>query len=188
VLWDEIADNVASAARIAGLDSAQRSALEAAVRSAGDVPARPQHGDLWWRNLVMDDGLLWALDFDTYGEVRVPLYDALTLICSTLDLRAGGKGDGVERLLSESDEARGCRAILREQAGADGIHPSQLDGLLVNYLVQVAIDVQRRGGHTFSAPYKATLRRIAERLASGEHGLLARLGNASSANTGQSSV
>jgi hypothetical protein len=172
VLSEVAAESLTDAAGLAALDDAQKAALTRAVIEAGAVPARPQHGDFWWQNLLMVDGHLWAIDFDSYGEVLVPLYDDLTLALTTIRLRTSGAVDGFVRLLSSDDDARACRALLTRRALDEGLHPTQLDGVLVYYVTHLASTVNRRGGPVFSAPHVAAVRHAAERLAAGQRGLL----------------
>jgi hypothetical protein len=167
-------DVLADVASLAELDAAQQSALASVVLEAGEVPAIPQHGDFWWQNLIMVDDHLWAIDFDSYGDVRVPLFDDLTLMVTTMAVRAGGNVEGLAQLTSREPEARACHQLLAERAAADGVGTEKLDGMLVYYLANMAATVHRRGGHAFSGPHVAAVRYAAKRLAAGERGLLAR--------------
>jgi hypothetical protein len=167
-------DVLADVAALASLDTAQQNALAAVVHDVGEVPSIPQHGDFWWQNLIVVDDHLWAIDFDSYGEVRVPLFDDLTLMATPMAVRAGGTVEGLTQLTSTSPEARACHRILAERAESDGVDPAKLDGLLVYYLANMAATVHRRGGHAFSGHHVAAVRHAAERLAAGERGLLRR--------------
>jgi hypothetical protein len=120
----------------------------------------------------MVDGQLYVIDFDSYGDVRVPLFDDLTLLITTMNVRAGGAVEGLTRLTSNDADVRACHRIINERARADGVAPEKLDGLLVFYLANMAATVHRRGGLAFSAPHIASARYAAERLARGERGLL----------------
>jgi hypothetical protein len=74
------------------------------------VPSHPQHGDLWPGNIIQDEHGRWCvIDYETFGQVEFPLYDAYHLVWScrarhrpTRDLalegRAGGRlAEGPER-------------------------------------------------------------------------------------------
>ncbi len=173
VLADTIAASLEEVRAFAPLDADQHAALAAAVAQAGSVPARAQHGDFWWQNLLQVDGHWWAIDFDGYGEGCVVLFDDLTMACTTMALRAPGGIEGPVRLLSDDPEARACRALLAERAAAEGVAPSQLDGLLAFYVVHMAATVRRRNaGPMFSAPHVAAVRHVARRLAAGRRDLL----------------
>jgi hypothetical protein len=166
-LRTEAAAAVADVSKLAKLNEYESAALVSAVADAGDVPSRPQHGDFWFQNLIMVDGHLWAIDFDSYGDLRVPMFDDMTLLLTTIGLRAGGAVEGLERLISADAEAHACRDLLRERAAAEGLSPGQLNGLLVFYLATIASTVHRRGGIGFADPHLAAVRHAAQRLASG---------------------
>ena len=172
VLQAAARESLADLATLESFEPELLAALGAAVREAGEVPSLPQHGDFWWQNVLMAEGHYWAIDFDAFGEVHVPLYDDLTMMCSTLVLRPGAGNTGFERLLTDTVEARGCRVVLAEHASSSGLTPSQLDGVLAYQLVHMASSVKRRGGPVHAAPHLAAVRRAARLLASGERGLL----------------
>jgi hypothetical protein len=166
-LADAGSDALADVASLGGLGDHERGALEAALVAAGEVPTRPQHGDYWWQNLLTVEGDLWAIDFDSYGDIRIPLFDDLTLALTTMGLRAGDNVQGLERLLSTSEEAQGCRELLTRRAALEGLAESQLNGVFVYYLIFMAWTVHRRGGIGFATPHVAVARRAAEHLANG---------------------
>jgi hypothetical protein len=159
---------VAAAAGLAMLDAHEHAAIAWAVADAGDMPSRAQHGDFWWSNLLMIDGRVWVLDFDSYGEIRVPLFDDLTFMLGTLGLRAGSLAGGIERLASGDPEARALRALLVERAEADGLNAGQIEGVIIYYLAHMASEVHRRSGVVFLAPHADALRFAARRVAGGE--------------------
>ncbi len=159
---------VADAAVVAMLDTDEHAALAWTVADAGDMPSRAQHGDFWWSNLLMIDGRVWVLDFDSYGVIRVPLFDDLTFMLGTLGLRAGSLAAGIERLASESTEAHALRALLAERAEADGLIAQQIAGVIVYYLAHMVSEVNRRSGAGFAAPHADALRLAARRLIAGE--------------------
>jgi hypothetical protein len=154
------------------LDAEQFDALSTAMSEAGAVPCRPQHGDLWCRNLLLSDGQIWAIDLEDYGRVRVPLYDDLTLLSSTAGLRPGHPGGDLERLAGSNAEPLACRRILTSRAFAEGLDASQLDGVLAYYVVHRAYTVHRRAGPLHSGPHLANVGYVAKRLANGERLLL----------------
>ncbi len=158
---------VDGAARLAALNATEHAALRAAVLATGDMPTRPQHGDFWPPNLLMTEGRIWVLDFDSYGEVCVPLLDDITFMLGTLGWRAKSLAIGVEHFSSEHPEARACQALLLERAEADGLTAAQIEGVIVYYLSHMAFEVHRRSGAVYGAPHIAALRFAAQRLASG---------------------
>lgn len=161
------AEVVADAATVAALDAREHAALVQAVAEAGDMPSRAQHGDLWWSNLLMIDGRVWVLDFDSYGEIRVPLFDDLTFMLGTLGLRAESLAGGLERLGADDAEARAFRALLVERAEADGLKAGQIEGVIVYYLAHMASEVNRRTGGVYLAPHAEALRFAARHLVAG---------------------
>jgi hypothetical protein len=168
VLADEIRESLDEAAALIDLTTAERTALAEAAALVGSVAAAPQHGDLWWQNLIAVKGELWAIDFDSYGNIRVPMFDDFTLTLTTLGLRSGGVVEGLDALMSNSAEAASCRTLLAEQAQAAGLRVTHLNGLLVYYLVTMASTIYRRGGRVYSAPYLTAVRHAAGILASGK--------------------
>lgn len=154
------------------LDGELFDALSAALSEAGSVPSRPQHGDLWWRNLLLADGRLFAIDLEDYGTVQVPLYDDLTLLSSTVGLRRGQPGGDLERLAGSGAEMLACRRILGSRARSEGLHASQLDGVLAYYVVHRASTVHGRAGSLYGDPHLDNVRYVAGRLANGERMLL----------------
>ena len=156
------------------VDGTLRRAMDAAAAAAGDVPAVPQHGDLWERNLLLANGRMWAIDFEAYGDVLVPLYDALHLMFTTGWSRAGASASGLDRLRGPDAEAHGCRTLLNDRAAADGLAPEHLDGILLFYLARMAAELRaRHGDDRYSRPYEVELQHAAQSFARGERGLLA---------------
>lgn len=153
---------------LAALNADEQSVLAGSVLEAGDLPSRPQHGDFWWANMIVVDGRVWVIDFDSYGEILVPLFDDMTFMLGTLGLRAGSLAAGIERLGSPDPESRACRALLVERARAESLTGSQVEGVAVYYLAYMASELHRRGGAVYSAPHVAALRYAARRLAAGE--------------------
>jgi hypothetical protein len=167
VLAEEMADGLDKVTALGEFDATERKALADAAASVGSVAAAPQHGDLWWQNMIAVKGELWAIDFDSYGTIRVPLFDDFTLTLTTLGLRSGGVVEGLEALLSGSNEAAACRQLLADQARAGQVPAAHLNGLLVYYLVTITATILRRGGVRFATPYLKAVHRAAGVLASG---------------------
>jgi hypothetical protein len=158
---------VDDAAQLAGLDASEHSSLRVALLASGTMASRPQHGDFWPPNLLMADGCVWVLDFDSYGEVRVPLFDDITFMLGTLGWRAESLAKGVEHFASDHAEARACRSLLVERAKADGLSEAQIEGVIVYYLAQMAVEVHRRSGTVYGGPHIDALRFAAQRLNTG---------------------
>jgi hypothetical protein len=150
----------------AALDHDLIEALEKALTLAGTTPSRPQHGDLWAQNVLIDRAVLWVIDLEHYGTVSCPLYDGFTLLTSTIRLRRSGDR-GIKGLLGSDREALACRQLLAAQAAADGVDVAKLDGLLVYYVIHRASTVSMRAGQLHGRPHFDDVRSIAQFLASG---------------------
>ena len=62
-------------------------AIAAAATPAwlNDIPIVPQHGDLYFGNLLAHAGEYYFLDWESYGIVDLPTYDLVTLLLSLLN-------------------------------------------------------------------------------------------------------
>ena len=134
------------------MSSGQLEACAAALRAAGTAPRFPQHGDLWPGNVIRQRGIWRLLDFDLFGRVDAPLFDACHLtFTSTEYLLSGGHGLDVPwvRLLEGHDiVGRGGRQILRQNAVAQGLSAGQALGALVYYLIEATARLLRKGAHS----------------------------------------
>ena len=149
------------------LSSESHDALVEALAAAGEVPCRPQHGDLWWRNLLVDEDRVWVIDLEDYGALQVPLYDDFTLLTSTIALRSDGTTGDMESLFDDTAESRGCRELVTARAVAEGLNRRQLEGVLAYHVVHRASVVHRRAGVPYADPHLANVRFVADSLASG---------------------
>jgi hypothetical protein len=166
-LADSAAEHVAYLAPLLELSSESMQALSEALTTVSDVPSRPQHGDLWWRNLLVDGDRLWVIDLEDYGTVQLPLYDAFTLLSSTIALRVPGASCDMECLFGDSPESQACRGLLTAQADLEGLSRRQLDGVLAYYVTHRASVVHRRSGQPYADPHIANVRFVADSLAEG---------------------
>lgn len=156
---------------VIGIESSERAELSGLIADAGMVPTRPQHVDLWWRNVIVADGHHWAVDFEDYGEVCVPLYDDLTLLVSALSLRHPHIA-GVESLCADSPDGAACRSLLQRRAISEGIEASQLDALLLYYVLRRGAFVHERAGADHATPHLDAARYVRARITAGERDLL----------------
>lgn len=131
------------------MSSAQIAATGAALRDAGTAPRFPQHGDLWPGNIIREKGVWRLLDFDLFGRVDAPLFDACHLtFTSTEYLLSGGHGldtPWVKQLEGHDILGRGGREILRRNAAALGLSAGQAVGALLYYLVEATARLLRKG-------------------------------------------
>lgn len=149
------------------LDEQAAGTLAGVMSRSGSVTLLPQHGDFWFQNLLVVAGDVWVIDFEEYGQIQVPLFDDLTLVLATLARRAGGRTEGLRRFLAPDPEGQAWRQLIAERAAAERIEPSQMDGILIFYLTQMAEQIHRRGGMTFGGPHLAALRYAADQLVAG---------------------
>lgn len=134
------------------MSSGQLAASAAALRAGGTAPRFPQHGDLWPGNVIRERGVWRLLDFDLFGRVDAPLFDACHLtFTSTEYLLSGGHGldvPWVNRLEGHDIVGRGGREILRRNAVAQGLSADQAVGALVYYLVEATARLMRKGAQS----------------------------------------
>lgn len=116
-----------------------------ALAAAGTVPEAPQHRDLWPRNVFLyPDGGFRIIDFDGFGEARVPLHDTFHLLRTVEEMSAApSAGPWSPSLLR--GEAFGREAIRRARTRFD-LSARQVGGCLLYYLVDIAVATYRRGG------------------------------------------
>jgi hypothetical protein len=132
---------------------ALRTALEGII-----VPSHPQHGDLWPDNLLRDtDGRWCVIDFETFGQVRFPLYDAFHLAWSSRNRTWPGR----EKQAADD-------RIVESAARRRGLSDAQVGALRLAFLVEVTAHRMRPGAQ---AGYAQGLRRrldeCAQQLAAG---------------------
>ncbi len=124
--------------------------LEAVLRSAGTLPSIPQHGDLWPSNIVRYRRRWWLLDYEDFGQIRVPLYDMYHLLrsCMVQQTRRAEALQGpvwVEMLSSANAAAATGREIIGYAARELSLEPRQVLGTLGYYLSDIAVRIRRRG-------------------------------------------
>ncbi|MDT8369752.1 MAG: hypothetical protein RQ745_11130 [Longimicrobiales bacterium] len=172
VVEDDAAPTLQSVITRLALDTDSRDALKDALSRAGRVRATPQHSDLWTSNVLEVHGVPWVIDFETFGDVRVPLYDDLTLVSSTLDQWLGEDPGVPHSLFREGPVVRDFIDLLAARAAKAGLDPGQLDGILVFQLVRRSFDVAGAPGRTDAGRHDEAVRSVAKRLATGRTGLL----------------
>ena len=163
------AESALTLLRQAGLDERREAALAAALDLGGSVPPRVQHGDLWPAN-VLRGGEAWVLlDFEVFGEVRVPLYDVFHLLRSCLSMRARRDGTFVylDVLGSATRDAAACRSIVLDEARRHALAPARLVGAFTYYVVDMTAKVRGRAlPEAIWGPYWHCLEAFADRLLS----------------------
>jgi hypothetical protein len=157
--------------------------LRATIAAAGRVRCVPQHGDLWPMNVLGYEGRWLLLDFEAFGRIQVPLYDAFHLVRSCWAMRQGWLARAVQWLQrpAASRSPANWIACLRSPyadpyqqtlAWARARHSltnTEAVGALAFYLIDVAARMYlRRLPMEYVEPYLSDLRALADCLASGE--------------------
>jgi len=139
--------------------------LARVLEEAGRAPSSPQHGDLWPGNIVRHDDSWWLLDFEMFGRIRIPLYDAFHLVRTSWHLRPGGALP-LLALLRDREAGPACRSVLGAAARRAGLTRRQVGGAFVAYLVDIAARLHRRGmPSAYWMPYVTGLQRLDNDLA-----------------------
>lgn len=122
-----------------GLAPDDAALLATFLRGAGSVARAPQHGDLWPGNLLLDGDRWHFVDFEMFGKVQAPLFDALHLLRTSLVARAGVEA---EAWLTQAE--RGARpatmafTLLIEASRAAGLDLTRTMACIVFYLSAMA--------------------------------------------------
>jgi len=157
--------------------------LRATVAAARGLRRVPQHGDLWPMNVIRYDGRWLLLDFEIFGRIQVPLYDAFHLVRSCWALRQGWLHRTVNWLRNPtaSTSAPNWIACLRSSScdpyrqtlawarARHGLTSTEAVGALAFYSIDVAARMYlRRLQMDWVEPYLSDLRVLADLLAAGE--------------------
>jgi hypothetical protein len=157
--------------------------LRDTVAAAGQVRRAPQHGDLWPMNVLRYDGRWLLLDFEIFGRIEVPLYDAFHLARSCWAMRQGWLSRTVQWLRNpaafgwapnwiaslRSSHAAPYRQTLAWARARHRLTNTEAVGALAFYLIDVAARMYlRRLPMQYVQPYLSDLGVLAECLASGE--------------------
>jgi len=161
----------------------QAAVVRNAISAAGSVRRVLQHGDLWPRNILRYDGHWWLLDFDTFGQIQVPLYDVFHMVRSCWVLR---QGRGVTRWnlrrarlqsaspswvkdLRSPSTMETSQTTLKWARARQGLTNVEAIGALAFYLIDtVARMCRRQHPMQYVEPYLSDLGILAECLSAGE--------------------
>jgi hypothetical protein len=154
------------------LDADAIAVMDQALRLGGRVESQPQHGDLWPQNIVESQGSWRLLDFESFGEVVVPLYDAWHLLRKCSDLRRDSARKGhaipevwIDRLVGRGDESAASWHTISVAARQHGLGATQIVAGLVFYLTHIATEFHKRGGpRWYWIPHIREARRLASAL------------------------
>jgi hypothetical protein len=141
------------------------------LAACGRMPRQPQHGDLWPGNVLEIAGTYRIIDFETYGRVQVPLFDAFHLLRSARDIRPGAQADlqqrtWLDRLSGDASFGKAIKTIIPPLARQQGLSNDQTFGAFLFYVMDIAAWFhQRLKDHPFARPFVAELSRIDELIA-----------------------
>ena len=153
-----------------GLSVDDAAALHAVTVTAGLVPQHFQHGDLWSANIIKVAAGWRILDFEQYGVIQVPLFDAFHLVRFAPGMRGAMlAGRWVNAMLGESTPwAIMSRQVIRETAERHRLSEDVINGALAFYLPTMAASLRRRGNpSTVWAPVLLEAQTFARHLRSG---------------------
>jgi hypothetical protein len=128
--------------RSLGLDAAAAQRLGRLIESA-PLPMRPQHGDFWPRNILQVGGDWRVLDFESCGEVVLPLYDVFHMIRGCGEAVSMGRRSWLELW---EDAGSNAQALVTEvRHAARGLDIQAIEAALAAYLIEFAARLHRRG-------------------------------------------
>ena len=157
---------------VLNLNGASREACTMVLDEAGELTERPQHGDLWHRNVIRSHDQYWAIDLEEYGDIRVPLFDDLTLLISALSIRHTTAEGGIRALCGEEADGLACRSLLARRASSEGVRVEQLDAVLACYVLMRADAICLRAFPSDAEPHLRAARYVLERFERADRGLL----------------
>ncbi len=134
-----------------GLSAHDAAILRDATDRAGMVRAQLQHGDLWPANIIKSKSGWRILDFEHYGVLRLPLFDALHLIRSAPGLRRAALSGVWLQAITDPQNAwsRTSQMLIRSAADRRQLDDPHIVGLMVFYLATMTSVLQRRGNQPF---------------------------------------
>ena len=129
------------------------------------VPRHPQHGDLWPGNLIRGkDGRWLVIDFERFGEIQFPLYDAFHLIWSSMQ---GTRSSDLPATRSQAWHTA-CYNLLNGAADRHGLSGQQFGALALSFILEATAYRMRPGiPSSFSEDLRTILHRSAQRMEAG---------------------
>ncbi|MEO8031329.1 MAG: phosphotransferase [Gemmatimonadota bacterium] len=118
-----------------GIESDKLMTLRRRLEAMAPLRASLQHGDLWPANLLHDRGSWSLLDFEAFGRIKVPLFDAIHLLRTCLEIRTGEQDSPLwlRRVLGPQPDSKACRQLMMEAAQREGVSAEQAVGVLIHY-------------------------------------------------------
>ena len=129
-----------------------------------------QHGDLWAPNILdTPDG--WRLtDFELFGDVCVPLYDALHFVRTSMELRhtTGSEFSWLATMQEGGPDATAARSLLRYAADRSSLTEAQRVAVALYYVVDIAARLaMRRAPKADQGRYAAQVEAFSEAIGEG---------------------
>jgi hypothetical protein len=126
-----------------GLSPEDADAIALALSVARPAAPHAQHGDMWPANIV-DTRRGWQiLDFEDYGLIQVPLFDAIHFARSAPMPRGGDSWFDV-MFRADSEWTQATRRVLRAAAQRRGLEHDVVTGALAYYLVSMTARLHER--------------------------------------------
>jgi hypothetical protein len=126
-----------------GLSPEDADALALALSVARPAMPHPQHGDMWPANIVKTRRGWQILDFEDYGLIQVPLFDAIHFARSAPMPRNGATWFDV-MCAPDTEWSTATRLVLRAAAQRRGLERDVVTGTLIYYLVSMTARLHER--------------------------------------------
>jgi hypothetical protein len=149
------------------IDAAAIVTLRAALEGVS-VPYHPQHGDLWPGNIIKGAQGRWCvIDYETFGQVKFPLYDAYHLVWSSGHV-TGRFRTWAGKTSRESVWRQARNDLLDGAVRRYGLSDRQAGALRLAFMIELTAHRMRPGAPpAYSRDLRAELCRMAQQLASG---------------------
>ena len=126
-----------------GLSPEDADAIDLALSATRPVKPHAQHGDLWPANIVQTRRGWQILDFEDYGLIQIPLFDAIHFVRAAPMPRDGQSWFEVMNS-RETEWTRATRRVLRAAAGRRALESDAVTGALAYYLVSMTARLHER--------------------------------------------
>jgi hypothetical protein len=126
-----------------GLSPDDAAVISRALSVAGRAKPHAQHGDLWPANIVDTPSGWQILDFEDYGLVQIPLFDAIHFVRSAPMPRDGKSWFDVMNA-PDTEWTHASRRVLRAAAQRQGLELDVVTAALAYYLVSMTARLHDR--------------------------------------------
>jgi len=122
---------------------AEVAASLSAILSRNVLPSFPQHGDFWPRNILASSDGWRIIDFESCGQICLPLYDVFHMVRGCAEATGRGDRSWIEIWNEARSRARPLADAVLQTAGQVSLE--QIEAALVAYQVDFAARLHRRG-------------------------------------------